>query len=829
MTILWQVLGYDQVAHGISRRFSESAGIALLEGPPGVGKSWLARGIGASWQEGGGSTVVVEGDNARSDLPFYPFGLAMAGLPSGWRAMAPSAAGVAKVAETLLGTAGIFTSTIQGLLNIRNSRRRHRAMFLGDREQQILYELERFGGKRPILLIADNLHWWDRSSLTLLRELQGAALCGAFPFLEDVRVLAVQTTAPYQSVKHPEVHQKLLSAVSTRRFELERIQRRNFEQVLVALGADPEPSSEVTDVIYTFSGGHLALAGRAASRLAAGQGESFLAAARSDDFLKALVTERILALGELGRKAVELLQVAALLGLTFRRDEVVCASGMETQETSRLLRYCREERILELSDRSCTFVHDLYRQFFLSAGDWDRIEVHERLSECLRLLRPAEYDLRSMNALRADRPTEAASLGVQAALQRIREGRTWEDLPEQVVDAMRERNLDDVVGQFESALDHLKQYRHRDCLAALDRLPRDLPKAVLAESDYIRAMCRMSTRSESDRTLGRSILAAWSGYENEEPELGIRLSRLLLYGLSHLLDKEPGRILEGRIRQVLVNRVAFDPSAKDDLYTMDRCSGSLYQPDIALVRNSEAAAHFGPTPDHMVIRRPIEHYRCLVNLGANLIANARYEEAQDVYEDVERLLNEYPAGVFPRVDYPRTNALLARFRLGVVEISEAVETQREIVSGLGLERDPFYAGNALAVYLTFSEFHSDAIEIFDNLEAELMKRDGQPEPSMVYLIRSNRCASRFVSGDVSPCREEWRALAATVKQIAYVFQPILARRHELLAKVFADGRPMSPKEFDDYLILNYQEEFGPLWDNFGRGFRMPEVEFWREN
>ena len=127
-------------------------------------------------------------------------------------------------------------------------------------------------------------------------------------------------------------------------------------------------------------------------------------------------------------------------------------------------------------------------------------------------------------------------------------------------------------------------------------------------------MCLMSTRSEDDRARGRAILEAWDGLVEEEPELGIRLMQLLLYGLTHLQDKEPGRRFEGRLRQVLIDRVGFDPAAKDALYTLDRCAASLYQPDIAVVRNQEAAERFGPVPGQAVLRRPLEYYRCLVNL-----------------------------------------------------------------------------------------------------------------------------------------------------------------------------------------------------------------------
>jgi hypothetical protein len=828
---LWTILGYDEVASDVARALSASADLNVVEGPPGVGKSWLVKGIGAMWQSGGGSTVVAEGDVLRSDVDLYPLGLAMAALASGWRSVLPAMTVAAKGSETLTGTSGVITSTIQALGGVRRSRRRARAMFLGDAEQAVLYELERLSRRRPLLIIADNLHWWDSRSLEFLRRLRDPSMCDAFPFLAEMRILAAQTPEPHQSVANPAAHQALLSPRSTRCFELARIPRQGFERVLAAMGAVPEPSASVGDRVYSFSGGHLALVSRCTDRMAQGEIDVLLSASDPDDFLRRLLTERLQSLGPMGAQVMAVLQIAAVLGLTFRREEVACASSVEEAETSRVLRFCREEAVVELDEGLGRFVHDLYRSHFLSLGARDRVEIHERLSGCLRVLRPAEYEQRCMNALEAECPREAGALAVQAGLQRERDGRPWRELPPRVVAALGNGSSIAVLKKFLTARRHLDQYRFNECLNCLDGLPRDLPKCLLAEADYVRAMCLMSTRSEEDRGAGRAILQSWAGYEKEEPDLGVRIMQLLLYGLAKLVDKEASRVLEGQLRQVLCDRVSFDLAAKDALYTLDRCAASLYQPDVSIIRKGEAVAYFGPSEGQVLIRRPVEYYRCLVNFCAGLISNARYEEAREVRGTIERLVEEYSPGTFPRPDFPLMNGLLADYRAGAADAPEAVRRQREIVASLKATNDPFYAKNALAVYLTLADEHSSALDIFNGLDDELMRSRSLPEANMVFLIRGNRCATRFLSGDVLTARTEWTALAEIVNQNTYSFRQLLIRRHALLAEVLGadDIHGMTPRAFDECLIGEGVSEFGPLWDNFGRGFRMPELEFWREN
>lgn len=823
---VWGALGYDLIASEIASAMQDGLEILVIEGPPGIGKSSLARGVGAMWEAAGGATVVAEGDLLHGDVAFYPLDFALAGLSSGWRSLGAPIVDATRAGERMVGTAGVITVTIQTLAKMRRKRRRARTMFLGDVEQSILFQLERLSRGRPMLLIADNLHWWDPASLEFVGRLRDSRMSDAFPFLAEMRLVAAQTIEPYQRVSHPDAHSALLAAASTRSFALGRVPREGFDEVLAQLGADPRPTTELADAVYVLSGGHLALARRCAIRIAEGEQDTFLAAASTDEFVRKLLTERVGTLGTLGTQAVATLQVAAVLGLTFRRDEVACASDSDAHETARLLRYCREQDLVDLSDDVGRFVHDLYRQHFLAVGEFDRTGVHDRLADCLRLLRPADYELRFHNALHAERRRDAAGLAVHAALARQREGQQWRELPTVILDAIAEANWLPIVERFEAAVDHINAYRPSDCLASLSGLPRGLPRSLLAEADYLRATCLMTNRSDQDRAEGRSLLESWAGYEDEEPELGIRLMQLHLYGMTLIPDKVPGRELEGRIRQALARRAGFDRAAEDALYTMDRCAGSLYEPDVALIRNREAVDHFAPDSKQTLVRRPVEYYRCLVNLASSSLANAHYQQAREVCGRIDRLVESYAPGVFPRLDYPATNRLVAELRDGAVDVDEAVNRQHETISQHRVDGDPFYAENALAVFLALAGRTEEALNIYDSLRLDLLRRR-QPEPSMLYLISANRCAVRFTAGSVADVQAEWPGLDDLVRRIPYAIGRFLVRRHDLLGDVIAHGEALAPKAFDECLVIGGSSEFGPMWDQLGRGFRLPEIEWWR--
>jgi hypothetical protein len=826
---LWTLLGYDVVAAGIAEAMHDRDEVCVIEGPPGVGKSWLAKGIGALWEKSGGATVVVEGDPLRTDVSLYPFSFAMAGLGKGWSDMVPAVANVARAGEVLLGTAGLITNTVEMLDSVRRRRRGSRAVLLDDQEQQVLHDLGYLARKRPLLLLADNLHWWDEASLALLAQLRAPRMVEAFSFLTELRVLAIETPEPYQAIAHPEAHATALRGDAVHRFPVGKIPEDQFPEVLGALGDGEIPDRRVSSVVYALSGGHLALASRCAQRLASDDADTFLAAADTDEFITRILTERLESLGQEGRTAIQLLEIGAALGLRFGTQEIVCASEFEASETRRLLRACRNERLLDSSRDNHVFVHELYRRHLLEQALSDRVEIHERLADCLRLIRPGDYELRCANAIAADRPDLAGVLAVHAGLMREREGGAWRDSPATIRAAIENADLVDVMERLARALQHAARYECKEGLALLDGLRSDVPGSLMAEAEYLRALCLMSTRGEDDRATGRSILDGWLGFESEEPELGTRMCLLRILGYARTVDKEQGRALEVDLKRFLADRSTYDPSATDALYMLDRSSASLYETDIALIRTKKAAEFHRPPTSDDVPRRPVEYYRALNNVCAELISNAEYEEAVGAYDEVDTFIAKYAPGTFPRLDFPAMNGVLAMYRSGRLTAADAVRRQEGIVQELAPAPDRFYAENGLAVYLALAGRYEESIALFSQIDETLRRTRAVPDPSMVYMIRANRCVARFLAGDTEGRPEEWADLTPIVSSITYMLRRYLVRRHELLLPFLRDAVSTTAEEFDLCVVRSHPEEFGKLWDNYGRALRVAVVQFWKEN
>lgn len=88
---------------------------------------------------------------------------------------------------------------------------------------------------------------------------------------------------------------------------------------------------------------------------------------------------------------------------------------------------------------------------------------------------------------------------------------------------------------------------------------------------------------------------------------------------------------------------------------------------------------------------------------------------------------EYPADTFLRVDYPLSNELAVRFRMGRITAADAVTEQRRIIDEHGVDSDPFYVRNAVAVYLALSGDAAAAAEVLDDLLQELHASRAEPD------------------------------------------------------------------------------------------------------
>ncbi|WP_430424655.1 AAA family ATPase [Phenylobacterium sp.] len=366
-TVAWEVVGaratvarYDgRRAIGLSRlvgRGSELSaildawsecrdgrrGVVSIVGEPGIGKSRLLEEVrgridqegGVLWLEGGGASIY---DNT-------PFHVA------------------AQIARRLIDPGSGGDSPDDPLLT-----------FLarggaGDNERRddLMAEMARrvcaAAERQPTVLVVEDLHWADPSSLELLDLILAAGGAGRF--------LVIYTSRPGLSHRWPR-------DVPRCKVELSKLDEAGSAALARAAGGDKLSLAHISAIVARADG--IPLYVEELARLVAGQPGLAL-----DDALPRTLSDLLAAKLECAGQTKRHAQVAAVLGQAFSATLLAAMTGMQAGEGEALLRDLEARGVIVQEGDACAFRHAL-----LAAAAYDtlpkreRRELHERAAGLL--------------------------------------------------------------------------------------------------------------------------------------------------------------------------------------------------------------------------------------------------------------------------------------------------------------------------------------------------------------------------------------------------------------------------------------------------------------
>nr|WP_321481742.1 ATP-binding protein [uncultured Cohaesibacter sp.] len=360
---IWDVLGVrSDVEELASELIDGRCDAAVISGPPGSGKTWLARQIAASFTTAGGVSFRGVGDETEANRRLFAMKCAQAETRGLFKPIAAVGKTILNVA-TRLATAGA-TGAEEAIdaFDAEKARRKRSVVFLDEDEQTILSEMGQDALRGPVLLIADNLHWWDKDSLTLLRMILDKRLAKAFPFTENIRILAVTTDESYQRPIWFEDYSRHVLPFFKKRLHLRYCRSNEMNSLKNIFDEDDILDQETLDFLFKLSGGHLAIFSSALNYLKEVDhkpNEKELQTLADDMFL-----ERLRRIGSLGELADTFLSAASIVGNVFDRNEISCLLKAQSIPFHETVHTCQQLEFIEERDGRLEFRHDYIRRFF---------------------------------------------------------------------------------------------------------------------------------------------------------------------------------------------------------------------------------------------------------------------------------------------------------------------------------------------------------------------------------------------------------------------------------------------------------------------------------
>jgi len=821
--------GRQFMAEEIWRQLSEDDNsVVLIGGPSGSGKTFLAHKIAEWWSQQGFSIVLAEGDSTRLHRELFPLTYALA-IPGGdWKKKISKkgrglVTGLGATLGTVVSGAFIPQGLADGVLDILSTDDREKLPFLDECEVNIVQKLKDIAENSPVLLIADDVHWWDGKSKDLLSLIHSTRAREIVPELSRIKSIVISRDSDKEKIKNSNID--IFRDAYFSQFFLSTCSKEEFKEALFQMGLSRPIGRDTLDELYAACGGHLHVAKSIVRYIELDRLEEISSAPGLSELMRAAVTERVSVLGRSAQPILSLLAEAAVFGRRASLTEVACISNSSEVKLKTQLKRIESADIINIKDDYIEFTHHVIRDCLIEEGKEDREGLLDRYADCIRKIAPSEYILRSDLMSELGCRNAAGVYAVCACLKHHRENG---EEPSPAYDVLLERICSSDLQSHYEALARSQKSFHRsaysDGVAAIDSMPLCPDEVLLAEAAYLRALNLMELETSTGFQDALSALARWEGFEEQEFEIGVRLK--LLRQQIHVLAGEiwAARDLDAEVMRELAKRANFDRDSKIKMYKLYRKSDAIFPPETSKLKLETARTFFSGGGDSVPHMMPVEHYRTEVNYAAVLLKLGEFSKSIKTLGALIEWISANKQISLPRRDVAVNNYLVAWARAGC-DYGKCAKMLEETARSASASGENFlHLSNSAGVYM-LADQPGEARRILDEL-AERAEERGIYESYLLYQLYSHDLNFEVHYGSEDRVNLISQKLSTLLDQISWPSREYILKRWELVRANMAKCNRGDLVAWDEAFLVT--PRVGQAWSHLGRGVPLTELQFWSE-
>lgn len=805
----------------------------LLKGPSGSGKSYIVESIAKYWEEleVDNSYIYLSGDIGHSERPYFPFIDTVDDL----RKRNIGDIVIKGSSELVKGIpfAGDFVSyLIETMAGNKSSRKQEAVKYLTEIEQLLLIDIDKHIKLGNGIVVADNIHWWDEASLSLLYLIIDGKLNEEFPNFKKLKFICIFTDD--QKIVSPKEIEKILSDNRFIQFFTRLVSEENYLKVLHHFGFESTVDKEIVHLLYSITGGHLLLLKRLSEYLSDPLKKQHIEDSLADfskiewknDFMEDLFAFRLKLLGVQQSEIIKILEYAAVIGVSFKSEELLCISKEDEIILTNIINEARESNLITGDFKNTNFAHDIIREFFLDRLKERRPSYNKQFAECLRILRPSDYFTRATHLFESGSIADSLILYMLGYFKNLREGRMSSSMVINRIELLSgEHNLLEVYHSITKAYKLFFESNFNQALNVLVNLEDVYSKKLSAEKYYLLALCLSRPMENQSFKEALECLNGWDELKVEESEIWLRIQSTKLVMHCHLYEFDKARMIEKEIMLYLVERVKFDDYAADNINIIRRKSGSLHISDIAVERSKKSVEHFSATINGNY-KNPVQFFMALNNYAGNLLVLGEYDSAFNNAKVAIDILATYKDFIFPKPFIPANNYIISGLLSKNFSEHDALEMYSTIVDNLDGQADKLLIKNNIAVTYCLCNQLEIASSMLEQIYETILKKQELDNYYYYYLISNFACV-RFLLGDKDKALSLWTTLIDKIPKIPEI--DYLIRRHDLIADSFLSLEVNDPLIWQEHLLKSNPYELGKSWGFFGKGFLYSDLQFWSES
>lgn len=690
------------------------------------------------------------------------------------------------------------------------------------RVEELLAVLNREIGSNSGVVVFDEAQWLDQETCDLLTIVRDKSVIRDFPCLTRTKFLLSFSDEFIEGSLEEYVRQ--IGGETCQTIILEGLGRDEFADLWSGLAPEVQLPDVLAKRIYDIANGNINLVRHIATYLASTPSISMQGQDLAQDLLTRAIEFQLQGIGEQGSLLKNLLEKASLIGLDFTIAELACLTGSKLDVVRSGLSLAKQQRVVQDSGSFYSFSDISLQRVFERGASYEGKLNHQKFADCLRAIRPHEYEARGLHALKAGHVDEAGEMLALAALKSIRLGENVNT----ETDAMLRSACPDVVPFYQCIRDGLEAYNRGDYSEAASKCEQMTAcsyERLSAEANLLLARIATTTIGFVERgDIDKRLDLAFGFIDEDEIELLFRARLIKIINDAYEDRIDDARMLAGRTTKLLKERSNFDPYSAYLLQLLRSNSDMYFADEIARSELNLAVKFLVPNGIESV-SSPTTAYIILANSVGNSLQCGQFEEALQQAHTADQIVATHPQIKFPRLDILVNNQLMSDWFLGAQPHREVLAQYELLIANHKNSGDKWVLkSNMAAMYLALSmvDQASQILNDQDNLEL-----DSGGDVYFSYFMQNNLAALQFDQGDRKLAIKTFRAMDGMALKLPFSVRQFLVMRHRTISQILSSN--LSTKvTWDDMPKSALAGKLGTSYRFFGRGLLFSDLQFWGE-
>ncbi|MGM3159460.1 ATP-binding protein [Dickeya undicola] len=671
-----------------------------------------------------------------------------------------------------------------------------------------------------LIIIIDNLGWLDLDTAQLILNFNLPEIQAAYPFSKKASILCTESLDACSIL-----NEKTLSKMrAVEPIVIPRISRSIFPLVLNYFGLSHKIESDILDSVYSIVDNHLELIKQIVIMLNSTESTQVLKEIDSISLMSRILLERW-SKNQYAEQLERLMCIAACVGSAFSKDEIRCAYKDESTFSQALALALRQE-LFEPAGEFIQFHSDILKSVAEQLGKTNTVEMHSKLTECIKLIRPGDYAVRLKHAVLSGNNEQSSILAFAVSMQAIR-GERILSLPFSDV-GVRKNILED----SRQAYHFMDNGEHEKAISIMSSHynPSEFD-LVQGEVVALIALNQIKRRTEDAYNAAISLLEGWQERQ-DEPEIWQRLMSILVTAWSSCGDTGRAQALYTHLTTSLAKRAAGDSTARTRLEALHRKADQFLTTEIAIKHIKSAQSWFGPGRSSNTPRHAFEYTASLVNLAAAQYTLGQFDEAANTASNAVHWINDLQVRGFRTTESYKAlnNYVISAFRAGMITATEASSALELLLSRdqEGWRLDRSLVGINKGAFMLLEGRTDEACGFLEEIWQHINTED--LDAYYMLYVSSNLAIAYMLTGK----RSEAEELLINAKDnylcgIPKWFQNAHKRRISIMIQAAQDSSFDSIDKLDLYPSQQRQStSTQDAWRSIGWGLLMSDIQVWTE-